>query len=148
MNLSIKRIKAEQTFTLRQKILRPNQSVNDCQYLGDLEKSSTHFGAFLEKKQIGIASIYNQNEAEKIQKGIWRIRGMAVLEEFRDLKIGAKLLESCINYAKSQNAKIIWCNGRSSVVGFYEKFGFEPKGDEFEIEGIGPHYIMELKIEK
>ncbi|KAA3601506.1 MAG: GNAT family N-acetyltransferase [Calditrichaeota bacterium] len=148
MKIEIRKINPEETFVLRQKILRPNQTLNDCQYSGDLEKSSSHFGAFANNKQIGIASIYNQNEKGEIEEGIWRIRGMAVLEEFRGSEIGAKLLQSCIKYAKSQNAKNVWCNGRSTVVGFYSKFGFSPKGEEFEIEGIGPHFVMEINLQK
>ncbi len=148
MEIEIHKIKPEQTFTLRQKILRPNQTLNECQYPGDLENSSSHFGAFLDGEQIGIASIYSQNEEGEFEEGIWRIRGMAVLEEYRNYKIGAKLLESCIEYAKSQKAKIIWCNGRSNVVGFYVKFGFTPRGEEFEIEGIGPHFILEINLQK
>lgn len=147
MNVKIRKIRPEETYVLRQDILRPDQSLADCQFVGDLEKTSFHFGAFLGEMQIGIASIYNQNESEKAEEGVWRIRGMAVADVFRNVKIGAKLLQSCIEYAESQNAKLVWCNARSNVIGFYSKFGFLTKNDEFEIVGIGPHFKMELKIQ-
>lgn len=40
----------------------------------------------------------------------------------------------------------IWCNARRSAVAFYEAAGFVVCSDEFEITGIGPHYVMALRV--
>lgn len=40
----------------------------------------------------------------------------------------------------------IWCNARRSAVGFYESFGFVCRSSEFEIAGVGPHYVMEFRV--
>ena len=37
---------------------------------------------------------------------------------------------------------LAWCNARTSACAYYEKLGFTPRGGEFEIEGIGPHFVM------
>ena len=40
------------------------------------------------------------------------------------------------------DASILWCNAREHAVQFYERLGFEPIGEPFVIEGIGPHLRM------
>ena len=30
-----------------------------------------------------------------------------------------------------------WCNGRTTVWGFYSRFGFEKEGEEFDLPGLG-----------
>ena len=43
---------------------------------------------------------------------------------------------------KTNTTKLVWCNARTTACGFYEKLGFEKSGPEFEIPGIGKHFIM------
>jgi len=66
-----------------------------------------------------------------------------------------KLLEiknSIENFAKNEliaaNASYIWCNARSSAVGFCKKSDFELISDEFEIPGIGMHFTMLSNLKK
>lgn len=40
----------------------------------------------------------------------------------------------------------IWCNARRSAVGFYESCGFVRRSSEFEIVGVGPHYVMSFRV--
>jgi len=41
-----------------------------------------------------------------------------------------------------QGGTMLWFNARTVAVPFYEKHGFATRGDEFEIPGVGPHYVM------
>ncbi len=47
---------------------------------------------------------------------------------------------------KRQSAALAWCNGRSVARGFYERHGFEVRGEEFVIEGVGPHFVFTIKL--
>ncbi len=38
--------------------------------------------------------------------------------------------------------RLLWCNARVVALGFYTKLGLHTEGDEFDIPGIGPHYVM------
>jgi GNAT superfamily N-acetyltransferase len=67
---------------------------------------------------------------------------MAVLEEFQSNNYGTLLLNGCINHAIAQKGDVIWCNARINAVAFYKKAGFKIIGDEFDIENIGPHFLM------
>ncbi len=147
MKVVVKAIPAPATQPLRHLILRPNQPVDECIYPGDEDSGTAHFGAFLEGKLIGVASIYNQSLEGEGSPDVWRIRGMVTLEEMRGRGCGGRLLEACFDHAQSHNGDEIWCNARTTVMGFYERFGFRKQGEEFDLPGIGPHFVMVAKLD-
>ena len=42
--------------------------------------------------------------------------------------------------------QVLWCKGRTTVQGYYEKLGFEAHGDVFDYPGLGPHLIMKKSL--
>jgi ribosomal protein S18 acetylase RimI-like enzyme len=56
--------------------------------------------------------------------------------------LGRAVLTECIEHVRSAGAEVLWCNARLGALGFYERLGFATVGDEFDIAGIGPHYVM------
>lgn len=139
----IKLISAEDTYMLRQKVLRPKQNIENCKYPGDHDEHSRHWGAYDEQNIIvGIISLYRQEKDLGSKMAHWRFRGMATDDSARGLGLGKKLLRTCIEYALSQPQDGLWCNARTHACGFYEKNGFKKYGDEFTIDPIGPHYVM------
>ena len=139
-------IKPEQTHVLRQKILRPHQPIEEMVYPLDSEAGSFHVGALLGDCLVGIASVYPESQAGELNQGEWRIRGMAVEEELQGRGVGRGLVQKCIEYAQAQKAQSLWCNARTSAIGFYFTLRFEQVGEEFNIAGIGPHYVAELSF--
>lgn len=74
----------------------------------------------------------------------WSAGGLAVAAA-----LGAALATSAIAQAPGQKADPLerggtqlWCNARSTAAGFYRALGFEAKGEEFELPGIGAHSLM------
>jgi hypothetical protein len=51
----VKNIEGSETYVLRQKILRPNQTLADCKYPSDYETDTFHLGAFINDELISIA---------------------------------------------------------------------------------------------
>jgi len=91
---------------------------------------------------VGILSIYKvQNNEIDISKS-WQLRVMATKENVRGKGYGAKLLVEAESYAEKQGAKCIWANARLNALGFYERFGYSVKGEEFVVPDIGPHYLV------
>ncbi|MBD1380283.1 GNAT family N-acetyltransferase [Metabacillus arenae] len=140
--MNIKQIKPEDTYEIRQKVLRPNQTINECKYEGDEFKGSFHIGAFAHEKLICIASFYHQAHLEIEGSCQYRLRGMATLEEFRNLKAGSNVIYFAENLLKKQGADVWWCNARTDVEAYYQKLGLCKKGDVFNIDPLGPHIIM------
>jgi len=145
MNI-IKKITAENTYEVRNAILRPNQPIESCYFQGDHLPSTHHFGYFNDENVVGIISAFeNTNPNWSIQRQL-QIRGMAVLETFQKKGIGELLVAHVISFAQQRNLDLIWMNARKNAVPFYEKSGFHIYGTAFEIEGIGTHFLMYRSI--
>ena len=143
MSLSLKTIKPKETAVLRQSVLRPHQTIEEMAYPNDEIDGAIHIGAFENDELVGIVSIYPETEDGNIeQREVWRLRGMATSPVVRGKGYGKLLVEKALVMARESGGELLWCNARTTACGFYLHFGFEKKGDEFDIEGIGPHYVM------
>jgi GNAT superfamily N-acetyltransferase len=148
VEIQYKKIQSNQTHGLRQRILRPHQTIEEMEYPLDNEQGSYHIGAFIEDQLVGIASLYPESQNTELHRGHWRIRGMAVDEEWQGKGVGRTLVQKCIDYVKGQGGHSLWCHARTSAIGFYDSLGFKRIGNEFEIESIGPHYMAQLELNK
>ncbi|EIT86394.1 hypothetical protein A374_05501 [Fictibacillus macauensis ZFHKF-1] len=140
--ITIKEISAEETYALRQEVLRPNQPLQSCQFDGDFDKKTFHLGAFKENQLISIASFYCEVQASIIGKQHYRLRGMATKSDFRKEKAGSSLLRYAEQMLNERQADVWWCNARTEVSGYYEKLGLRKQGPVFDLPGIGPHIVM------
>ncbi len=140
--IQIKDIPVEETYPLRHSILRPHQNIHDCQYPGDTDTLTKHFGAYLEDKLIGIVSIYKSSIAHIDDEHCWQIRAMAIVKDIRKKGYATQLLQKAEAYAIKNKAHYIWCNARIEAIGFYEKLAYKVYGDQFDVKDIGAHFIM------
>lgn len=136
---SVREIDSVATHRLRHRLLRPTQDLSDMAYDGD--DDAIHLGAFMAAKLVGIASVYPGPNRS------WRLRAMAVTPEQRGTGVGAALLEECIARCRSRGATELWCNARTTAMGFYAKAGFVTEGTEFAVAHAGPHFVMRLHID-
>jgi predicted GNAT family N-acyltransferase len=131
---------------LRQKVLRPHQTIAKQVYAGDDAPGAAHFAAFDDDgRVVGIASITPEPYPRDHDgaSGAFRIRGMATDPDAgRGLGAGAQLLTACLDHARDRGGRRVWCNARTPARGFYERAGFTAVGDEFTLTGIGPHFLM------
>lgn len=157
-NDTIETVPASNTRPLRHAILRPNQPIDACVYPGDDAPDSFHLGIRGESGHgasdlIAVASFYreplpahptDQPTNQPDDNPQLRIRGMAVLPAHRGKGLGRSLVDAGLDIAgqHSPPPSLVWCNARTTAAGYYAKLGFAPRGDEFEIEGIGPHFVM------
>ncbi len=70
-----------------------------------------------------------------------RLRQMAVLDNLRGKGIGASIMSFAENIARDKGYRNMMMHARNTAIGFYEKFGYKVKGDEF-IEVNVPHRVM------
>lgn len=74
-----------------------------------------------------------------------QIGRMAVLDNYRGLKVGQAMLEHAVDKARRLGFANVFLNAQRHALGFYAKAGFEAVGDEFMEAGIA-HFRMEQKI--
>jgi len=140
--VEIRVISAAETMPLRLAILRPGRPPETAQFPGDHAADTRHFGAFVEGRLLGIASMYRAEMPERLGLRACQLRGMATAEEARGAGLGRGLIKACIEHAHEGHAEILWCNARIGAAGFYQKMGFSISGQEFEIPDVGPHFRM------
>ncbi|SFK32622.1 GNAT family N-acetyltransferase [Streptomyces pini] len=76
----------------------------------------------------------------------YRFRGMASAPAARGRGHGAAVLRAGTAEAAARGAALLWCNGRTTARGFYEHQGFRAHGEEFVVEGVGPHLVFVREI--
>jgi GNAT superfamily N-acetyltransferase len=140
--ITVRPITAAETYPLRLAVLRPNGPHAAAQFPGDEAATTKHFGAFEKTELIGIASLFPAEMPGRPGHSALQLRGMATAPEVRGKGFGPALVKACVAYARDTGMKLIWCNARTSALGFYRKLGWEIVGDEFEIPGVGPHFHM------
>ena len=146
--MKIKKISSIETYTVRHEVLRKGKPIETCQFKGDDDDNTTHFGLFLENKLVGIISIFKENNTLFPESNQFQIRGMAVLEEFQGKGLGAELVKKAENYCINLNTDLIWFNARENAVPFYKKLDYKIMGDSFLIPDVGIHFVMCKKIQQ
>ncbi len=142
----VKQVDAKDTYSIRQKILRPGKAIDTCYFDGDKDDSTFHLGAYIDDKLASVASFYLKNHSKFPEEYQYQLRGMATLKPYQGQGLSQALLKTAFPIIKNNHVSRLWCNARKTAVGFYEKVGFEIVSDEFEIPDVGPHYIMSKLI--
>jgi predicted GNAT family N-acyltransferase len=74
-----------------------------------------------------------------------RIGRMAVLKEWRGKRVGAALLAAMLERARQRSMPRALLHAQIQAAGFYRRFGFSERGEEFLEAGI-PHVEMTLEL--
>jgi len=143
----IKFIPVEEVLPIRNIVLREGRlTLDQCRFPTDDVEGAFHLGYYVQETLVCVASFGPQSYEPYTGLG-YQLRGMATIEEYRGKNIGNQLLNFAIVYLRGQQANYIWCNARKKALKFYSGIGFEVISAEFEVPGIGPHYVMYLKIQ-
>ncbi len=140
-------IGALETFSVRHPVLRFGKPIESCHFEGDNLQTTKHFGLFYNNQLSGVISVFEAKNSLFEEENQFQIRGMAVLKQFQKKGFGVALLKHCENYIQNKKGSVIWFNARENAIGFYEKSGYMKRGDSFEIETIGRHFVLFKIIE-
>jgi predicted GNAT family N-acyltransferase len=124
--MDIRRITWNKALPIRHKVLWPNKPLLFCKVDGD--ETAMHYGVYLNEKLVCVASIYMESR-------VARLRKFATLIELQGQGIGSKLITHILNELKEDSAEYFWCDARKTAVNFYQKFGMERQGAEFNKSG-------------
>ena len=127
----IKYIQPEDTLLLRSRMLRNNKPLEQCVFPTD--QTGFHLGKVTAGKIVCIASFFPEDCIGQGTGG-YKLRGMATDPDFMGMGYGTELINFAKNELIAANASYIWCNARSSAVGFYKKIEASKLfSDEFEV---------------
>jgi GNAT superfamily N-acetyltransferase len=143
----VARVRSEVGLPLRQRVLRPHQTVEQLRARDDDAPGTGNYVAFVGDEVVGTASV--RPEAPPWPAGAeraWRLRGMATDERWRSRGIGALVLDAVIAHVRDHGGGLLWCNARVPAVAFYRRAGFQVRGEEWVDPVIGPHVAMERTV--
>jgi GNAT superfamily N-acetyltransferase len=143
--VAIRRVDATVTFPLRQKVLRPHETLAELAVPGDGDPDNGHFAAVDgDGEVVGTASVRREPPPweEAMSRPGWRLRGMATAEGRRSQGIGAAVLAAAIAHVARHGGGLLWCNARVPAVEFYRRAGFSTRGTQWEDPDVGPHVVM------
>lgn len=99
------------------------------------EASQHHFALVDDKVLLGCLV------AVPLGQGRYKLRQMAIAEEFRGRGFGRQLVETVEAELCGRGAREFVLHARDTAVGFYEKLGYQPVGELF-VEVTIPHLAM------
>ncbi len=125
--MNIQKVTAAEVLPIRHRVLWPDKPPSFCEVEGD--ECATHYGAFIGDKLVCVASVYkNAHEA--------RLRKFATLPDYQGQGIGSKVIEHLVRDLKLAQVSYFWCDARTSALSFYQRFGLDVEGSEFQKSGV------------
>ncbi|MCC7502033.1 MAG: GNAT family N-acetyltransferase [Flavobacteriales bacterium] len=144
--MPIRFITAREIWPLRHKVLRPHMTLADCDYPHDNDADTFHLATVEEGRILCIGSFYKEDCPSLKGGKQHRLRGMATEPELRGAGLGRSLIHFALEHLRARQGELLWCNARENALPFYAKLGFTTHGGEFDIPGIGPHYLLSIKV--
>ncbi len=129
----------QQMIALRLEILRKPQGLTFTDEELAKEKDDILIGAFEDDTMLACCLL------TKVDNSTVKLRQMAVQNNLQGKGIGASIMSFAETVARDRGYKKLMMHARDSAIGFYEKFDFKVKGDEF-IEVNVPHHVMEKRL--
>ncbi|MGG9961618.1 GNAT family N-acetyltransferase [Ferruginibacter sp. SUN106] len=129
----------QQMISLRMEILRKPLGLNFTEEELAKEKEDILIGAFDEEKILACCLL------TKVDNATIKLRQMAVQNNLQGKGIGASIMSFAETVARDKGYKRLMMHARNTAIGFYEKFDFKVKGNEF-IEVNVPHHVMEKRL--
>lgn len=156
--LTTRLITAQDTRIIRGAILRPGLPFSESVYQGDDAPDSFHLGLFMGDELAGISSYFSQPMPEPdaalvrrqnpalLEGHHWRLRGMAIDAPYQRRGYGKILLRAGLAHLAERGGGWLWFNARSCAREFYASLGCQTWGEEYDVPGVGPHFMMTYRV--
>lgn len=106
----------------------------------EIDDIAWHLLLTVDGKPAGAARLYESKKA-----GVWLIGRVAVLPEYRKLKLGTRLVQECEQKIRELNGTRAELSAQCRVQPFYEKMGYIPHGEVY-LDEYCPHIHMEKDL--
>jgi len=147
-------VDAQVVAPLRRAVLRPHQTAEMSLYPGDDDPRTAHAAIRLpppgregEDTVVAVGTVLLDPPLwDPARADGWRVRGMATRDDARRQGLGALVLDALLDHVATHGGGLVWCNARVPARRLYARAGFAPRGEVFDIPGIGPHVVMERTV--
>ncbi|CAN5587356.1 hypothetical protein BH24ACT4_BH24ACT4_09890 [soil metagenome] len=143
---TVRRVDPSAVWALRARVLRRGQPASAGRFEGDDHPQVAVFAALRSDASaapVGTATVSPAPCPWRPEAtDSWRVRAMATDDEVRGQGIGAQVLDAALAHVAQEGGRLVWCDARVAARTFYERRGFVVGGEQFEVEGIGPHWPM------
>jgi GNAT superfamily N-acetyltransferase len=143
--VAVELVDAQVVRPLRRAVLRPDHPVETSMYPADDDPTTAHAAVRLTKDTdvVAVGTVLRDPPPwEPTRRDGWRVRGMATRPDARRRGFGTRVLDTLLRHVTAQGGGLVWCNARVPAQRLYARAGFAPRGEVFEIPGIGPHIQM------
>jgi GNAT superfamily N-acetyltransferase len=132
---AVEEVAAADVLLLRSVVLRPGLPLEASQYAQDDDPDAHHLAVRLgDGRIVGCATYFPDpwpGDELSLAGPTWRLRGMATAPEVRGTGTGGVLLAAGIDLVRRVGAVLLWCNARTTAIGFYERYAFRIEPEEF-----------------
>jgi GNAT superfamily N-acetyltransferase len=135
------------TLALRQRVLRPHQTIDELagEDLPHIEPA--YFAAYDGANVVGVATVDREAAPWSRSDALaWRLRQMATDEGWRGRGIGTAVLDAVIRHVAERGGGLLWCTARTPAVEFYRRSEFETRGEPWDDRVLGPHIVMQRVV--
>lgn len=122
------RVTLEQCLDIRHSVLWPQLPREASRVEGD--NDALHFGVQHEGVIVSCLSVF------MLEAATCQIRKFATLQACQGKGFGGFLFKSVLEKMAAAGVNNVCLDARTSAVGFYEKFGFQPEGETFFKKGV------------
>jgi ribosomal protein S18 acetylase RimI-like enzyme len=147
-------LQPEEIQQLRNEVLWPHKSFENCILETDRLSTTFHFGVKVDGLTVATVT-FQQEKSDKLkqdsskdvsqdalQEKQYRLRAMAVREGYRGQGFGDVIVEAGLNHLRELGVEVVWCDARVAALNFYRRLHFNELEEEYEIPIIGMHRFM------
>jgi ribosomal protein S18 acetylase RimI-like enzyme len=127
---------------LRNEVLWPHKSFEQCVLETDHLPSTFHFGVKVDGLTVATVTLQQEKNQRLQQEKQYRLRAMAVREGYRGQGFGDAIVEVGLNHLRELGVEVVWCDARVAALNFYRRLHFNELEEEYEIPIIGMHRFM------
>jgi ribosomal protein S18 acetylase RimI-like enzyme len=135
-------LQPEEIQQLRNEVLWPHKTFEQCVLETDHLPSTFHFGVQLDGLTVATVTLQQENSSKLPQEKQYRLRAMAVREGYRGQGFGDAIVDAGLNHLRELGVEVVWCDARVAALNFYRRLQFDELEEEYEIPIIGLHRFM------
>jgi ribosomal protein S18 acetylase RimI-like enzyme len=153
-NVQAKMLQPEEIQQLRNEVLWPHKTFENCILDTDRLSTTFHFGMQIDGLTVATVTLQKEKSDKlkqdslkgvsqgAVQESQYRLRAMAVREGYRGLGYGDAIVEAGLKHLSALGIEVVWCDARVAALNFYRRLQFEELEEEYEIPIIGKHRFM------